>query len=182
MKQIFYGPTGYGKSHIILHGLLSKRDLIIITTNGSVAQEFECVGLSDIPIKTIPVSVGDTSESSLPDFSIDAEDVGKSLRNNILGINVGQVPAAYEEVAINKTMDWLETTGFSNRFDVTIVFINIYKEINNPSFVRRIESWNADIVIEHTSDKFSIEQGGELESIRKSGKWTEIPVLVKMKE
>lgn len=52
MKQVFYGPTGYGKSHLILHGLLSKQNLIIITTNTSIQREFEYVGLNNIVVKT----------------------------------------------------------------------------------------------------------------------------------
>lgn len=74
MKQVFYGPTGYGKSHLILHGLLSKQNLIIITTNTSVQREFEYVGLSDIVVKTIPISVGDISKSDLPNINIDIEE------------------------------------------------------------------------------------------------------------
>lgn len=42
MKQVFYGPTGYGKSHLILHGLLYKQNLIIITTNEIVDTEKYC--------------------------------------------------------------------------------------------------------------------------------------------
>lgn len=182
MKQVFYGPTGYGKSHLILHGLLSKQNLIIITTNTSVQREFEYVGLSDIVVKTIPISVGDISKSDLPNINIDIEEAYELQRNNILGFNVGKVPNIYEEAVIDKIMEWIETTGVSNSSHYTIVFLNIYKEINNPSFVKRIENWNTDIVIEHTADKFSIEQGRELESIRKSGQWFEIPIFVKMKE
>ena len=182
MKQVFYGPTGYGKSHLILHGLLSKQNLIIITTNTSVQREFEYVGLSDVVVKTIPISVGDISKSDLPNINIDIEEACELQRNNILGFNVGKVPNIHEEAVIDKIMEWIETTGVSNSSHYTIVFINIYKEINNPSFVKRIENWNTDIVIEHTADKFSIEQGRELESIRKSGQWFEIPIFVKMKE
>lgn len=182
MKQVFYGPTGYGKSHLILHGLLSKQNLIIITTNTSVKQEFEHVGLNDVVVKTIPISVEDVSRSGLLNINIDIKEAYELQRNNILGFDVGKVPYIYEEAAIDKIMEWIETIGVSNSSHYTIVFINIYKEINDLSFVKRIENWNADIVIEHTADKFSIEQGGELESIRKSGQWFEIPIFVKMKE
>ena len=56
MKQIFYGPTGCGKSHIILHNIqhFNKR-AIIFTANGSGTREFSYVGIKDIPTTLIPI-------------------------------------------------------------------------------------------------------------------------------
>lgn len=44
MKQLIYGPSGYGKSHMVLHSLPEKK-VVYITTNG-IRQEFNCVGLN----------------------------------------------------------------------------------------------------------------------------------------
>lgn len=180
MKQIFYGPTGYGKSHLILHGLASKKNLIIINAATSVQREFEHVGLNNIPVTTIPISVEEVSGNKLPNISIDVKNICELKENCILGFDVGNVcHPLYEKPVIYKIVEWLETMGAASSYNHTIVFMNIF-EIQDFSFLKKIENWNADIVIEYTIGTYAIKQGEELIAIKKSGQWFEIPILVDM--
>ena len=90
MKQIFYGPTGYGKSHMILHGLLKKKNLVIITANMSVKSELEYVGINDFPIKIIPISEDYMEKNEF------ATNLDKTLKETTLGFEVGHIPRIYQ--------------------------------------------------------------------------------------
>ena len=180
MKQIFYGPAGYGKSHLILHGLIQKGNLVIITTNG-IQLELDTVGLQDVDIKTIPVSVEKGSEKSSSHISIEVKGVYEKSRDNIIGFDLLTIPTEYEGMAMDEILDWLEKTGISNSHNHTIVFINIPKEIKIPSFIDRIEKWNSDVVIDQMiNERLPMCIDHYLHTIRMSGKWFEIPVFVPM--
>lgn len=179
MKQIFYGPTGDGKSHLILHGLANSKKLVVVTTNFSVEQEFSFVGLNDIEINTIPFIIKDSGPGYYPSIIIDADEA-ELQKDCIIGFRLGIFETSrIRNMVFYKVIEWLQETGISENPDYTIVFIALGTEITNPLFITEIEKWKADIIIEHTIDEFSIEHSDELKEIQKSGTWFEIPILNK---
>lgn len=177
MKQIFYGHSGYGKSHLILHGIISKKKVVVISACGA-KNEFNYVGLSDVPLTSIPLSLRDTAGNTSPEILIQAPDDLNIQESGILGFDVNAIPQIYEEATIHKITEWLENMGISDDHEYTIVFIDIAKEIHDPVFVKRITKWNADIVVEHICYQSDAPQ--DLEIIRKTGEWFEVPIYVDM--
>jgi len=180
MKQIFYGPTGCGKSHIILHNLPKRKKVVIITTNG-LTMEFRTVGLYT-PIIEIPIFAKITEDGSGTHFSVDNSFVLNTEFHSMIGFDLYRIPCLNRSFAMQAVIKWLEAAGVANDPEYTIVFINIYEHINNPEFVQVIEKWSADIIVEHTCDKRSVEFYTELEYITMSPEWFLIPVLIRHDE
>ncbi len=173
MKQIFYGPTGYGKSHLILRNIhnLNKK-IFIITTNGTGEKEFSYVKLYP-PITNIPVKLTKplTFDIQYPPALV------QMARTGIYCFDYGTEPPCNPAGAIEATMTWMEKDGITEDPDNLILFISIYHQLKDIEVIRRIEKWMADVIIEHTVSERDIDF--ELRAVRKSGKWFEVPVLSK---
>ena len=174
MKQIFYGPTGYGKSHLILHNVQNlNKKVFIITTNGSGEKEFSAVNVYSIPITNIPVVLTGplTFDIQYP------SELAQMARTGAYCFDYGTEPPCNPAGAIEATMTWMEKNGIAEDPDNLILFINIYHQLKDIEIIRRMEKWMADVIIEHTVSERNIDF--ELCAVRKSGKWFEVPVLSK---
>lgn len=170
MKQIIYGPTGFGKTHLILHSLKHKRGVILISSNG-VAEEMKNVGLSPLPEEDI--------------FKLSPIE-GKWKLNHKTEIGFDIIGLAEEQTyALEQLFTSLEKAKITKNTDYTIVIINMYCLIGNRQLIKRIEKWSADVIIDLTCverevDKADIEI--EMGCFRKSGKWAELFLSTNQKQ
>lgn len=174
MKQIFYGPTGYGKSHLILHNIQNlNKKIFIITTNGTGEKEFSTVNVYSIPITNIPVKLTKplTFDIQYP------PKLAQMAQTGVYCFDYGTEPPCNPAGAIEASVTWMEENGITEDPDNLILFINIYHQLKDIEMIRRIEKWMADVIIEHTVSERDIDF--ELCAVRRSGKWFEVPVLSK---
>jgi len=159
MKQIIYGPTGFGKTHLILHGLKHKKRVILISSNG-VAKEMEHVGLSPLPEEDI--------------FTLSSHE-GTWKLNHKTEIGFDITGFTEEQIyALEQLFTALEKSKITKNADYTIVFLNMYCLIGNRQLVKRMEKWSADVIIDHTCTEREADIEIEMGGFRKSGKWAEL--------
>lgn len=179
MKQVIYGPSGYGKTHLILRGLKNFKNLIIISNNSCIESEFKRVGLNNISINTIPFIIEDT-EHKISLIKIDTNKSGIQ-NDNIIGFNLSTFESSIGRImALDSVIEWIESTGISENPEYTVIFLNTRDETTNPIFITDIEKWSANIIVEYTIDEFSIKHSNELEQFQISEKWIKVPILNKM--
>ena len=175
MKRVFYGPTASGKSYLILRGLRDKDKVVVVTTNG-VREEFEHVGLEDVPVKEMPITMELPPEGGELKVNIGNAEEFDAVSFGKIGFSLKAVPQLHQVKAVAVVVDWLEKLGIADDSASTIVLIGLYWEMNDLDFVKRIENWKADVIVEHQGDKRDMEQG-TMGYISTESNWTVVPLL-----
>lgn len=171
MNYLVYGQTGCGKSHLIFHRYLTNKKTVIVTT-GKTKEELKVVGLQDIPVEPVSIQWKQNPDKNFPDIIIN-RNTSLIPGDGILGLDVGEIPCIFHKKTIQKISEWLENSGISEDSGYTIIFIGIPEESNDETFVKRLENWNANVVIEYMTNRCSIYRK-ELNYIKNSEQWNKV--------
>lgn len=154
MKIIFYGNTGFGKSYNLISPIIKDAKKIVYITKNGVVGECNYMGLDKDIFEIVPI--------------------GGTIVSNKCAVDLFEIPCVEIEKVLQKVFEMLADVVRDSEY--TIIFSGFQLFVNEVEYIRLVTKWEANVVIEYTCSKNDIERG-ELEYIRKSDRWTCVPVF-----
>lgn len=158
MKLIIYGNTGYGKSYTYIAPIIKEKNNLILITSNSLESELKYMGLN----KDI-IDIGSINDKT--------KEFGK------IAITFDNVPDCQKSEALVSTLNMLEMDNITNEQKVTIILIGFINEMNDRHFVKRIENWKSNVVVEYCCGKKDIQYGELKYILEHSCEWDKISVF-----